>query len=827
VSRTTTRSTSQAKLSQTSSAVLKPLTDPDLAPPASRLDGRPLRPIPFRAERGSAVQSDGSGLTKVGARFRDVFADVHGIDPDQVDIGLIRLVEALNADTDHNHASLSAVQTKRTEFGVLYQVRFLVNTSLLLPWLINGRALRRLGSALGGTTKLLTTAVDHDRYELPVMEVEGAEAVLEIVNAQRKLVKLDSYTSADKKRDRIDSIVQFGVLEPPDVVLTSLVSPSGTSWVAEAAEGAQRLFSSLVGLDALALRSVHTLATAHWFGAEGAEIRDFTAEDVRGLEEALRFKSTAAAGYFPGTDEASWLKTTAVTTPAAVAFQLMRTMTVNLTLRVQPDTVTTADERNPVAATIQELIRSYHVPGKMKDAWEEADVNGLVAIGVIDELRAQGRVSERERSSWLGERPLPWAGPSIGKDGEAGNRLVSTTRLMAAMTAEDAVAVTDAGGEASLAVVNRLLRQNSTRRHPDTRAKVAAAQAVAALELHSTGDAWPDLLGMPLRDLSDQARRENDKAAGDPTVAAGPGQRALAALGAVALIANPGLITEGKALTQTGRGAGGQVTKVKASDPSVLLQRMVTSDRGINQLEDAIAALVANAEPTLPTDRETREVLGDLELRAMWLGTDRDPSQTPNTEFARRLKELADRVNACLTESEDLRLETPTASWGPRRTTTSKRTPSTRSSGSTSSWPTTRSRRWCGSTTSSAPARRTRVPRPGSGDDGPVLACPWGDRPCRGAAPHRAAPRHGGLHLGSHRPGAPPLLPRAGAGGRVGRGPGGRGGPSAPDPDPALARRSVALDLDSGRHARRRPVRVAAQLGRCVALARGGGACPR
>lgn len=675
---------SKQSTSKSSSGVLRPLANPETAPPASRLKGRPLKPVPFRPERGSTPENDGAGLTKVGARFREKFAELHNIDPSKVDIGLVRLVEALNADTEANHAALSALQVKRTEFGVLYQTRFVANTPLLLPWLTNGRALRRLGAALGGHTRLLTAATDHPQYGLPVMAVDNAEAVLEMVNAQRKLVKLENYTAAADKRDRIDSIVRFGVLEAPDIVLTNLQSPDGDAWVAQAAEGAQRLFSSLVGLDTLAMRFVHGLATAHWFDGDAA-LRNLNAEDLRGLDEALKFKASVAASYFPGADEDAWLESVAAQTPAAVAWQLMRTMVVNLTLMVVPDNTTTNLERHPVAATIQELIRSYHVPGKMKDAWGEPDVLGLVAIGVIDELAAQGRVRAAERSSWLGERLLDWSGPYIDNTGEVGNRLLSATRLMAGLTAEGAIGRSDDGREDSLAVVNRFLRNNSKWPHPDVRGRVAAAQAAAALGVEGTGDegtivaalaatfrsswlwktsehvngSWVDLLSTPVRELLARAQKERAAANDDPNVAAGPAQRALAALGAVALIANPGLLAADVALTRTGRGGGGKAADVSASDPSILLERMVRAERGLNQLHDAVAALVLSAEPEVPLDRETSEILGDLWLRNLWLGTTHDPSKTPETEFALQIKELADVLKKALDDSEDLRIVTP------------------------------------------------------------------------------------------------------------------------------------------------------------------------
>lgn len=119
-------------------------------------------------------------------------------------------------------------------------------------------------------------------------------------------------------------------------------------------------------------------------------------------------------------------------------------------------------------------------------------------------------------------------------------------------------------------------------------------------------------------------------------------------------------MTAGKALTRTGRGGGGKNVDVKASDPSVLLERMVRDARGINQLQDAIAALIAGSEPTVPLDREDDEELTDLYLRALWLGSDRDPSQTPQTEFARQLQELGDQLKSCMRNSDELRLATST-----------------------------------------------------------------------------------------------------------------------------------------------------------------------
>lgn len=646
--------------------MLRPLSEPALAPPVTRILGRPLRPEAFRPEAGRPDEADGRPLTKFGWRFREVFAAAHDVEESAVDIGLIRQVEALNADTDQNLAALSAIQAKRTEHGTLRYVRVLVNTPLLEPWLLNGRALRRMGAELQGTSRVVTNAVDHPTLALPTMHVDGPETVLEIIAAQRRLLGLESYTSTGskkEKRDRVDSIVQFGVLEPPDVVLVQLCSDTGSAWVAQAAEGAQRLFSSHIGMDQLASRSVSLLAAEHWLSGEPA-LRDLTPADLEHLSAELGFPASAAAGYFPGRDTKAWLETTATSTPAAVAFQLLRTVEINLVIAVEPDPQVTAGQDDPVSSTIQEMIRSYHVPGKAKDQWDLADVQGLIAIGAIDELLRDGRIEESNRSAWLGETLPTWQGASDGTP----DRLVSVTQLIATLTTQKA-APAPGGGEDSLSIVNRHLSVNGQRVHADDRAKVAAAQAIVALGSNNTGKEntlaaaifgafhspwfwkadehvggrWPEQLAMPLKELTEAALAEA-KVSTD-SESCGPSQRALAALGGVALMSNPGLLVDDKALTRTARGGGGKATNVKASDPNVLLAAMVREERGIHQLQDAVVALTGNAEPTIPLDREDAHELDEFYLRELWLGeTSKKKEDNPLSEFARLVKELAETI---------------------------------------------------------------------------------------------------------------------------------------------------------------------------------------
>ncbi|PZE28374.1 hypothetical protein [Curtobacterium sp. MCLR17_042] len=675
------------KTIKTAANTLRVLTEPETAPPVSRLAGRRLAPPAFKPETGAAPEADGKALSRFGSRFRTAIAEANGVEPGDVDLGLIRLVEALSADHDRNVTALAAPLVKRTEHGMLTQVRLTVHTTMLLPWLANGRSLRRMGNMLQGTARIVTEAADHPVLHLPIMDVDGPDNVLEIVAAQRTVLELDAFsTTTDRKKDRIDSIVQFGVLDPPDVVLTQLQSPDGSAWVAQAAEGAQRYFSAILAMEALANRDVADVATAKWLRGAHTRLRDLDASDLPILEEALRYPSTGAAAFIPGRDQATWLEKVAATTPAAVAFQLLRTMDVNLVLAVDPDPLQTGKFPNPVAETIQEMIRGYHMPGKMKDPWAEADTNGLIAIGAIDELTSEGRVRPEERAAWFGETLLPWDGPAADEEGLPGNRLTMVTKMLSTLTVQRALPGTEEHPEDTLEIVKKHLKVNGRRPHPDDRAKVAAAQAIVSLRLFKEGwentaqaalfglfrhnwfwrtegqeARWPELLGTPVGELADRARAEQlahaDDADGD---AAGPAQRALAALGGVALMLNPGLIQAGEALSRTARGGGGKATTVNATDPSVLLKTMAQHPAGIDQLEDAIVALVASAEPAVPVDRDDAEILGDFYLRARWLGKkgDGDPTpENPITEFQRRIEAFIEELDAKVRDADELRLQ--------------------------------------------------------------------------------------------------------------------------------------------------------------------------
>lgn len=676
---------------KTASAFFEVFDDADRAPEPSQIFGRPYVPEAFVPEKGQPVQSDGAALTKFGAQFRVVFARYNGVTPDDVPLGLVRLAEALNAKTDLNLAGLANPIPKYTEYGVLWTVPLVVNTPMLLAWLINGRALRRLASRLKGAVKVVTTTVDHERFCLPAMNVQGPDQVLELLDMQRELLGFQRYTQENKPF--LEPLTRQGVLTPAEIVFCRLTdADGGSAWTAQAMEGARRTFASQLIMSLLMGQGdASTLATQHWF--EGtAGLRDLQPKDLQGLGDELSFPETTAAGYFPGRDVRAWFDGVAATQPMAVAWQLLRTMRVNLVIAIDPSERTRRRYPQPVSSVVHEFIRTQHVPGKSKRQWEHADVAGQAAIAIIDRFDQENRIAATSRSRWLGESDTTWDAPY--EDGpSSSNRLIETTRLIAALTVQDALK--KSGGADGLPYVNETLTDNAMPVSPKERAHVAASQAVVVLgqsdsgrenalaatlestfrhpmfwkaREHTQGDNWSDLIGTPLDDLAAQAASESaeQKRAGEQGHF-GPAQRALGALGAVALAANPEMLSHGTALSRTGRGGGGRHGAVSAADPPRLIDAMLRDQRGIDQLVDAVLALVAVRRPILPVHRETHEPLTDLGLRREWLDDPRrgDDDDDPVKSYLARLHDILKAHRESWDEAERLKIATTETIFDP------------------------------------------------------------------------------------------------------------------------------------------------------------------
>jgi hypothetical protein len=642
---------------------------PDLPDPA-QLSAFPLTPVTFTPEKGAPDEADGAALSKLGRVFRETVAEKQGIDAGDVDLGMIRHFEAMNADTDRNIQGLSRPVLRRTALGTLWSVPVVVNTPMLTPWIINGRALRRLAAKIHGETAIITSARDHARMTLPVMDVADANQVVGLVHTQRELLGLDSYKSNTDQGNLMESIAVNGVLDAPDVVYTQLVSPTGSCWTAQTIEGTQRLFASQQLMDLFTTRDVNSVLTNRWFGSAKSALRDLTPVDLKVLPEQLKYPDSpiGAKGFFPSKDIKTWLDTVATNDPEAVSWQLVRTMTINLVIAVEPANRTVETHpQAPVSAVIQELIRAYHVKGKARSGWLQADVDGVVAISVIDLFRKQERIEDWRRSIWLGQQPTAYSNPLDGKNHDA-NQLVETVQLIAALTVHGACAGWGVGN--NLGEVDVIVKDNGMRVHAHERAQVATSQAIMVLELGTSGNEnqvaaalqatfrdpvfwkayehpalWTDKLKVPLAELREKALAELE-AAGPDSDHAGTHQRALAALGITALIVNPALLDKKDAVTRTGRGGGGHTgVIVSAADPSSLVKRMIVSPRGLEQFYNAVVALTVADTPMVPKDSQDPSMdLTDFELRRLWLGvkTESGTSESPLECYQRLLREMVE-----------------------------------------------------------------------------------------------------------------------------------------------------------------------------------------
>src|SRR5687767_5041146 len=112
------------------------------------LDAFPVTLPEFTPADDLEPLDDGEAPTKLGARFRQLWAELHGIDEDEVDHGLIRDIEALSADHDDNIRGLSRPYRIRNHAGEQTVVRFKAHTPLVGAALINGRMLSRVGRHL-------------------------------------------------------------------------------------------------------------------------------------------------------------------------------------------------------------------------------------------------------------------------------------------------------------------------------------------------------------------------------------------------------------------------------------------------------------------------------------------------------------------------------------------------------------------------------------------------------------------------------------------------------------------------------------------------------
>jgi hypothetical protein len=632
------------------------------------LDEFPVLLPEFTPVEDEPPLEDGEAPTKLGARFRRIWADLNDVDERQVEHGLIRDVEALSADHDTNIRGLARPYRIRNHAGEQWVVRLKAHTPLVAAALINGRMLSRVGRQLPDDTPVLTTASGTHPL-VPAIEILDADHAYRISQAQQKVEMLRDYHRDDQ--DFIDSLALEGVITAPVVAPFQVSDTHGNSgFLMQTDDGWRRLtasrgtISELLGVNA-------DLTYRHWENDDGTmTVRSHTAESVRRSLGWLRFvDSDKAKLLYPASRRSveTWMSDVASKNPEVRAFQRLRTVDIELVVAIRP---------RPGKSTFDVFyldMAGRHVPGLSAKDWDKASVEGVVAVRAIDTLRDEGFIEDAQRAVWLGERSVATE-DAPSDDGPFRNRLVAGTELMATLT-------TDGGYEARRQVTRTALVEHGLPNHPDRAAAVAAAQAAVVFHVDGTAEVgqvtstlmslfkhpslwkddlhagehwWVDLIADDPHELHDQAVEElgqrfesKDKNAGS----LGPHQRAIVALAGVAHVTNPVLIDDNNSMTRTGRGGRGDVSR---TDPIVALNKMAASVDGLARCLAIINAAIL-AAPVAPVDPITGDEMTETWLRREYLGEEQDDAEEAGEDPLDPLSQWWADVDGVRRRSESLR----------------------------------------------------------------------------------------------------------------------------------------------------------------------------
>jgi len=332
--------------------------------------------------------SDGEAPTKLGARFRKQWAELNGIDEEDVDHGLIRDIEALSADHDANIRGLARPYRIRNHAGEQTVIRFTAHTPLVAAALINGRMLSRVGRQLPDDTPVLTTASGTHPL-VPALEVMDADHAYRISEAQQRVEMLRDYHKDDQ--DFIDSLALEGVITAPVVAPFYIRDSHGNAgYLVQTDDGWRRLtasrgtISELLGVNA-------DLTYKHWENDDGTmTVRSHTADSIRRSLGWLRFVgSDKAKLLYPSSRNVksveTWMNDVADKNPDVRAFHRLRTVDIELVVSIRP---------RPGKSNFDVFyidMAGRHVPGLSAKDWDKASVEGVVknALAIASVVNSQ------------------------------------------------------------------------------------------------------------------------------------------------------------------------------------------------------------------------------------------------------------------------------------------------------------------------------------------------------------------------------------------------------------------------------------------------------
>lgn len=614
----------------------------------------PLSPdrFPYMIE---SYSDDQIGDTAYGEAVRKLVAQANDVPPSDVDDGLVRLLEALNADTNYNKARLSAgPEYRSTEAGTLLVITQRAHVPLTMDDPDNGRNSDDLALARVPT---VLDEHDHDVLALPVQRVHDAEHLKQLIDINVESLGFEAAVNDTKDRLDLEKVGSQGVHKPLLIAPTMFVDDVGnSSWGAVKRDGnrrgsaAARVIRQATGKDP-------RLAMAHMDNGDGLVLRDLTEADIRRTRQLLRFGDHGDGRLFPkkGSDKAIevWLNGPVKADRAIAAFVRARTVEVEIVVGVHRPL--RDGLRNPSIDLIDQEVRRRHIPEAADKPWDASAARTMI---VKDQLKAIREVLEDHdepdaaplsvsdvdrllanshdlhwnepglRHLAVGDEPVvpvrfgPEGAENIGEHVDLEDQVPGIDTNLVRLSTKFMITMVGRGHKASKPI-NQVLRDYSVAALPKQRAQAAshfaslvvnatlgtsANRITAALgrtfdhsmfweldDHEGTDDGHPwwwlldtdvlELYAMAVQEHRNPDERETPR---KPDCGRhGPATRALAALGALALIVNPASRDQDGQLTMNGMGG---VRGDTAVDASAIISAMLRHEEGLAQLAEAVVA---------------------------------------------------------------------------------------------------------------------------------------------------------------------------------------------------------------------------------------------
>jgi hypothetical protein len=613
---------------------------------------------------------DDSTLSKTALLFRERVAEITGARPEEVPVGLLRAVEAVDAWPDENVRNLASgrVRSISTENGAILYAEFWANPAALTGDPNNGRAAAELRDK---GLPYLEAIRDDDVTGAPVIGVEDAtEFITGVEESAASLGFMNNITDAKDLADA-NWVGLQGVHEPATVIPTLVEDAQAhRSWVMKLADGNRR-----VAIERRCLREATGLATSeieswadHLHQPDGTVVlRDWTAKDVENVRRKAQFKDAKYWRPAAASQQAieGWLAGSNIAQRTVV-----RTSVVLVRLVVGYRNLKEAGHgRSKAAETVDRLIRRTHIKSAAQKEWDPATQATDVALDSMRRMRARyaetfgymtalsrdelDRVYANKVTDWQGTdvddplHPLRLAAKSIATfictdtTAEGDVKASLTAHSMSTHHSK----IRDNRAQVAASVAMPILGINVADKTEYTRARAAVDRTsrhpmFALVKKHPKGpaDPWWRYLNRPVKELLDRADKEFDDGMGtgngpDEKSAGtfGPATRALLFLATIGQATNPAFRNPlpGEQATPwqlTINGLGGTRGNTSTTPDLVMSQVLARHKKdGVRQLAEILRAALAGELPTntLDPDYEEADSKGQPMVRTRGTVTER------------------------------------------------------------------------------------------------------------------------------------------------------------------------------------------------------------